>query len=187
MKRVGVAALSALLMFTVGCGARVEPGPAVAFQETPAPGDGGGTAAPGAPEAAPAVEEGPTSAPVEAQPSAAPSSQPAAEYGPQHNNGIVRIELSATCVQPGDLLVVTFRTPPKAGLGMIIGYSDNQPHGAMLTGQSDASGVYVWRVPVAPSVPDGEATVLVTSSGANFKQEGGGSADKKFRVARGGC
>lgn len=190
MKRVGIAALLALLLVTVGCGARVEPGPAVALQESAAPDGGVGItdASPtGAPEAVPG--EGATSAPVEAESSAPPPPQPDAspDYGPKHNNGVVRIELSATCVKPGDLLVITFRTPPKAGLGMVIGYSDHQPHGAMLTGESDANGVYVWRVPVDPTVPEGEATVLVTSTGANWEQEGGGTADAKFTVSRAGC
>ena len=192
VKRVGIAALLALLLVTVGCGARVEPGPAVALQETAAPVDGDGVTDPsqaGPLDGTAADGQGATSAPVEAQSSAPPPPQPGAspDYGPKHNNGVVRIELSATCVKPGDLLVITFRTPPKAGLGMIIGYSDNQPHGAMLTGESDANGVYVWRVPVDPTVPDGQATVLVTSTGANWEQEGGGTADAKFQVARGGC
>lgn len=117
----------------------------------------------------------------------APQSTASPDYGPQHNNGVVKIELSATCVKPGDLLVITFRTPPKAGLGMVIGYSDNQAHGAMLTGESDANGVYVWRVVVEPTVPEGDAKVLVSSTGPNFEREGGGTADAVFRVARGGC
>lgn len=178
-----------LLLGTAACGPRVAPeGLAAAEATVPVPTapvetgaavDPGAPATPGAPGATEASTDGPA---TEAPP---PTASP--DYGPQHNNGVIRIELSATCVKPGDLLVITFRTPPKAGLGMIIGYSDNQAHGAMLTGESDANGVYVWRVVVEPTVPDGDAKVLVTSTGPNWEREGGGTADAVFRVARGGC
>ena len=190
MRRVWIAAgVCALVLAVTGCGPRVAPEQMVGAQETGvaalAPEDASPTPAPGA-EATSEPQPGSdgTGAPAATQ---APSASPAPSYGPKHNNGAVRIELSATCVKPGDLLVITFRTPPKAGLGMIIGYSDNQAHGAMLTGESDANGVYVWRVPIDPTVPDGDAKVLVTSTGPNWQQEGGGTADAVFRVARAGC
>lgn len=187
MRRVVMAVGIFALLLTAGCGPRVAPQQVAAAQETGAPPAAEASSTP-VPGAAASVEPGPVTS-ESATPAAteSPSSRPSPSYGPQHNNGVIRIELSATCVRPGDLLVITFRTPPKAGLGMVIGYSDRQAHGAMLTGESDANGVYVWRVPVEPTVPDGEATVLVTSTGANWEQEGGGTADKVFRVSRSGC
>lgn len=190
VRHVGIAAgFAVLLLATAACGPRVAPEGLAAAQETASPTgsaveteptqpdpaqDPGTPATPGHPGDPDATTEAP-------EPTASP------DYGPKHNNGAVKIELSATCVKPGDLLVITFRTPPKAGLGMIIGYSDNQAHGAMLTGESDANGVYVWRVVVEPTVPDGDAKVLVTSTGPDWESEGGGTADAVFRVARGGC
>lgn len=184
--------MGALLLWTAGCGPRVAPERVSAAEFTAGPADtvdapvstpSAGTS--GAP-ATSATSEGAESPSTDGA-TEAPSSKPSPRYGAKHNNGAVRIELSATCVRPGDLLVITFRTPPKAGLGMVIGYSDNQAHGAMLTGESDANGVYVWRVPIDPTVPEGDAKVLVTSTGPNWEQEGGGTADAVFRVARGGC
>lgn len=116
-----------------------------------------------------------------------PNASASPSYGPKHNNGVVKLALSAECVTPGSLLVVTITGPAKAGLGMVIGYSDHQAHGAMLTGETDGAGKYTWRVPVDPTVPEGEARVLVSATGPNWSQEGGGTADKVFRVAKSGC
>jgi hypothetical protein len=113
-----------------------------------------------------------------------PTASASPNLGAKHNNGSVKLGLSASCVSPGSLLVVTITAPPKAGLGMVIGYSDHQAHGAMLTGETDGAGKYVWRVPVDPTVPEGDARVLVSATGPNWSQEGGGTADKIFRVAR---
>lgn len=176
-----------LALLATACGPRFAPDELVAADATPA-------VVALAPSEQPSQEpsalgQGPASAPAteSGAPQATPPVGRSPDYGSQHNNGAVRIELSATCVRPGDVLVITLRTPPRAGLGMVIGYSDNQPHGAMLTGESDAEGVYVWRVAVEPTVPDGPATVLVTSTGPNWEQEGGGTADRKFTVSPSGC
>lgn len=190
MKRLRYAVFLSMVLLVAGCGPRVAPDQLADAAATPsgqpslAADQGVATTAEPAPGAS---AEGQATVPPGSEAPEAPAPSPSPVYGPKHNNGVVRIELSATCVKPGDILVVTFRTPPKAGLGMVIGYSDNQAHGAMLTGDSDANGVYVWRVPIDPTVPDGPAKVLVTSTGPNWEREGGGSADKTFKVARGGC
>lgn len=190
MKRLRHVVLLGTALLLAGCGPRVAPDQLADAAATPSgeptlAADQGVAAtaepAPGASASGQAAVPPGSDAPEPPAPSASP------DFGPKHNTGVVRIELSATCVKPGDILVVTFRTPPKAGLGMVIGYSDNQAHGAMLTGESDANGLYVWRVPVDPTVPDGDAKVLVSSTGPNWEREGGGSADKSFRVTRGGC
>lgn len=186
-----VSACAALVLASTGCGPRFAPDELVRGGASPtadviatstdAPIGHSPLEAPGAPGSQAAASE---SAPSSTQDS---TSTPTPRYGPRHNNGVVRIELSATCVKPGDLLIVTLRTPPKAGLGMVIGYSDHQAHGALLTGESDANGVYVWRVLVEPTVPEGKATVLVTSTGPNWSSEGGGTGDAPFEVSRSGC
>lgn len=183
-----VATLVLLVLFGAGCGSRVAPDsgdePVAAGQTTASDVPADPASQPGAD---PVSDSGSPSDSGGATPSAQPSAIPSPDFGPKHNNGTVKLALSATCVAPGSVLVVTITAPPKAGLGMVIGYSDHQAHGAMLTGETDASGRYVWRVPVDPTVPDGDARVLVTATGANWEQEGGGTADKLFRVARFGC
>lgn len=195
VRRLGAPArLAALLLLAAACGPRVAPQPIAANSEMVAT-DAAATdgpvapADPGAPQptAAGQAPAAPAAPDAGASPGAPAASPRPLSTGPQHNNGVVRIELSAACVTPGSLLVVTLRTPPKAGLGMLVAYADNQTHGAMLTGESDANGVYVWRVPVDPSVPEGEAKVLVSATGPNWSKDGGGSADKPFRVSRRGC
>lgn len=184
-RRAARAAVSLLAVIGLaGCGARVAPGqPQFSTRAALASPSAGQPPAPfrGSPGVLP---EGSTVVARQASPSPGPRQAPG--LGSRHNNGVVRVTLSATCVAPGDLLIVTLSAPPKAGLGMVIGYADNQPHGAMNTGESDSTGAYVWRVPVAPTVPDGQARVLVTSTGANWKGEGG-TADAVFMVARSGC
>lgn len=200
MRRYAVLAplLAALLaLLAAACGSRVpldeaSPGVAqVAAAQSPAPEAGGvadESSAPGhqpdaededeAPDALPgsvggAAEDGVGDSPIE----------PVPAENSRRNNGAVTIELSATCVTRGQVLTITFQAPPQAGMGMVIGFSDNRPHGAMHTGESDDSGRFVWRVPIAPTVPNGPAKVTVTSTGPDWSQEGGGSADAEFQVA----
>lgn len=174
---------------------------------------GGGTGTPAAPEGTPAVAvatqddepEGgvpPTEASAPSQPAAtAPTDSPngdgaaggattangeatpASEDGERHNNGVMTITLSADCVREGDVLLVTLQGPPRAGLGMVVAYSDHQPHTAMRTAESDDNGQFVWTVTVVPTVPPGPARVLATTTGPDWGSEGGGSADREFRVA----
>jgi len=186
-RRLAVLALCGLLS---ACGSRVSPGQderTVVVDQTAqasdAPADSGAAADPQATSA-----DGSTVAPTPADgTSDRPSARPSPKLGSKHNNGKVKLDLSAGCVAPGSVLVVTITAPPKAGLGMVIGFADSQAHGAMLTGESDAEGRYVWRVPVDPTVPEGDARVLVSATGPNWSQEGGGTADKVFRVAKAGC
>lgn len=184
--RMASALLCALLV--AGCGSRVAPNPDA---DTVAAASTESSDAPADPSAVPSVEPVPRGAEAAPSRGPAPATSPAAgappKVGRRHNTGVVKLALSAACVTPGSLLVVTITAPPKAGLGMVIGYSDNQAHGAMLTGETDGSGRYVWRVPVDPTVPEGDARVLVSATGPNWSQEGGGTADTVFRVSRTGC
>lgn len=176
-----------LVVALAGCGSRVSPDPggdraAVATREALStdPAHRPGVLLP---SAAPSAPHSMTPVPLSVRPS--PTTSP--NFGSKHNNGNVKLALSATCVSPGSWLIVTITTPPKAALAMVVGYSDDEAHGAMLTGEADASGNYVWRVAVEPTVPEGVARVLVSATGANGSQEGGGTADKTFHVSRSGC
>jgi hypothetical protein len=180
-----------LVVFLAGCGSRVAPdadGARVAdapASEIAATEDSTGEPGVEQPATAPSTS-GPPSGDATA-PAVKPRASASPKFGPKHNNGVVKLALSARCVTPGSLLVVTITGPAKAGLGMVIGYSDHQAHGAMLTGETDAAGRYTWRVPVDPTVPEGDARVLVSATGPNWSQDGGGTADAVFRVAKTGC
>lgn len=175
----GVVIGVALAVMAPGCGARVgsagpsRPAGAGPVSEAPV---AGSLPEPQAPSTVPAGE---TAEPARITPRPVPTHL---TFGERHNTGTVRIELSAVCMHPGDLLVATIRTAPKAGLGMVAAFSDGGAHGALGTGESDSSGRFDWRIPIAPTVPPGAAHVLVNSTGANWKG-GGGSADAPFHVA----
>lgn len=102
-------------------------------------------------------------------------------------NRMFRVELSRSCVTRGDLLVVRLEGPPRAGISMVIGFSDNQAHGALFTGESDDAGRFDWHVPIAPTVPPGPAKLLASSTGPDWEREGGGSAQEAFTVAEERC
>lgn len=104
-----------------------------------------------------------------------------------HNNGVVRLRLSARCVLRGQTLTVSISAPSDSVMAMVIGYSDGRAHTAMGTAHADARGEYVWRVVVEPTVPPGEATALVQATGPRGSREGGGSASETFRVAETVC
>lgn len=184
-------AAALLVPLLVGCGSRAVPeggGEPVAVASSTSAGGASESAVPtdGA-SGLPTTGAGESASPTASVPAIQPSSSASPNFGPKHNNGVVKLALSAECVTPGSLLVVTITAPAKAGLGMVIGYSDHQAHGAMLTGETDAGGRYTWRVPVDPTVPEGDARVLVSATGPNWSQEGGGTADKVFRVVKSGC
>lgn len=78
-------------------------------------------------------------------------------------------------------MTIKITAAPEMGLSMVIGYSDNQPHGNYGFGDTDASGTYTWVITVAPDVPDGEATVLVAAKAWDSSK--GGSGSGVFKVA----
>lgn len=188
MGRWGGVLLSAALVAALsGCGSRAAPGPVaqdsaeVAAQSTPVPDPGGraGVAAPGSSVPmgeAGAAKDGGTDGDEQPPPGAMMSQPPL-------NDGTVTITLSAQCVRIGDVLTVTIVGPPKGGLGAVVAFADHQAHGAMATGETDANGRYVWRVPIEPTVPEGKATAIATVSGPKWAQEGGGRATRDFHVA----
>lgn len=174
----GIAAL--LLSWVAGCGSRVvwEPATVVAAAES-----GGGTGtvtAPPSVEAAPSVArsaEPRTSARAEAP---TPSPSPEVDMGPQHNDGRVKITLSATCATPGTPMVATIQVKPKSGLGLTVAYADYRNHGAMAVGETP-TGRYEWRFVVAPDAPVGKAVVLVSATDGDAGPHGG-TADRPFLV-----
>lgn len=114
-----------------------------------------------------------------------PSSTDASHIDPE--NRVLNVTLSALCVRRGDLLVVRLEGPPRAGISIVIGFSDNQAHGALFTGESDDAGRFDWHVPIAPTVPPGPAKLLASTTGPDWEREGGGSAQGAFTVAEGSC
>lgn len=187
------AALVAVFVLTAGCGPRDVPADpsaevprgTAAASSTPAGADGPSAVDPSRAPTADAT--GTASEPSVAAGSKSPRPTVTSGYGPQHNNGAVRISLSDDCVSPGSVLVITIAASRRAGLGMVVAFSDGDPHGAMHAGGADDAGRFVWRVPIAPTVPDGEARVLVTATGPDGEQEGGGTTDEVFRVDRADC
>jgi hypothetical protein len=76
----------------------------------------------------------------------------------------LHVEVKPSCARRGSSLAVRITTVANAALGLAIGYSDNQPHGAMQISDADGAGSFVWKVLVAPDSPEGRASVLVSSS-----------------------
>lgn len=179
---------AALVAALSGCGSRATPGPVAQDDAEVATAEP--TAVPGPDGQAGATTPGP-SIPVEqtgtAQNEAANGDEqppPGAMMSqPPLNDGTVTITLSAQCVRIGDVLTVTIMGPPEGGLGAVVAFADHQSHGAMATGETDADGRYVWRVPIEPTVPEGKATAIATVSGPNWSREGGGRATRDFHVA----
>lgn len=173
-----------LAILSAGCGSRVarvsENVPAALSDATEVSSDDaldGGLPTPDANATdGPTPTSGSSDSPGEPTPSKSP------DFGPKHNNGVIRVTLSSRCVTRGTLMLATLKGPPKAGIGAIVGYSDNQPHGAMITGETNDAGIFEWRFPVAPTAPLGEAKLLATATGANWDNEGGGTTDEVFRV-----
>lgn len=160
--------------------------PADETQGTDTAGEGGaGTPPPGD---QPTEGVPPTAPPSgEAEPSAPPGDEPPPiERGERHNNGAITIDMSSECVNPGSTVVITLNAQPRAGVSAVIGFSDGewQGPGTWYVGESDDSGTVTWPVAIPLTAPDGEATVLASTTGPDWEGEGG-SADKKFQV--GGC
>lgn len=186
-RQAAAGALLCLVLLSTGCGSRVVPGSTLSAA-APTPSDLAATGgaltlpSPSAPHTTSQSEPSPAAA---QQPQGLVLPEPTYDHERRHNTGMVTITLSAACVEPGDVLVVTTQGPAKATVSAVIAFPDMDPHGAMIVAESDEAGRYVWNVPIEPTVPPGEAKVLVSSSGPNGSSEGG-SAEKTFQVAHGG-
>jgi hypothetical protein len=181
--------LVVLVLALSACGQKTAPdagpGQGEAVAATPAPGEQptqgappnaaapGEVASPG--EGAPAQPDGERPTPGQPSPAQSP------DFGEKHNTGLLKITLSATCVTRTTTMKALLQGPEKAGVAAVVGYSDNQAHGAMITGESDASGRFEWVFLVAPDVPLGEARLLAQTTGPNWEGESG-TADAVFRV-----
>jgi hypothetical protein len=91
------------------------------------------------------------------------------------------VTVTPACVKRGEILTVRIWTVSRAALGLIVGYSDGQPHGAMHIDDAREDGTYVWKVLVAPDVPPGSGKVLISSSNGNESD----ARDVLFTVASG--
>jgi hypothetical protein len=87
------------------------------------------------------------------------------------------VTVDPACTRKGATLAVSIRTVSAAALGLVLSYSDGDPHGGMHIDDANGAGTYVWRVLVPPNAPPGEGNVLVSSS--NGKE----SAARQVRFA----
>lgn len=185
-RRMALFASMVMMLLASGCGENpVRPGGLASASPTSGP----APSAPPAPEATTAAPAGEVAANGTRKDSAAsPSAGGPNSADPAETASPAALEVTVVpaCVRPGSAFEVRMISPPRARLSMIIGYSDDQPHGAMGFGDADAQGLFVWSVVAPADVPPGQAKVLVGMQA----EDGGdsGSAAVPFEVARSrGC
>lgn len=85
------------------------------------------------------------------------------------------------CAERGAVATVTVDAITDAAVTLLMAYSDGDPHGNAITGQTGPSGRFNWGFVVPPSAPDGQADLLVNVT-SNDGQRGGGGIVQAFRV-----
>lgn len=120
---------------------------------------------------------------------AIPTTNPRQEDGPSEDDpyglyGDFPLEVTITpddCATRGTVATVTVDAIADAAVTLLMAYSDGDPHGNAITGQTGPSGRFNWAFVVPPTAPDGQADLLVNVT-SNDGQEGGGGIVRAFRV-----
>lgn len=118
-------------------------------------------------------------------PSPGSTGKPPTSPGPAASQGsemAVSVTPGSRCAIAGQPMTVKIQADPRAGLSMVVGYSDSQPHGNYGFGDTDDSGAYTWAFVVGADAPTGEATVLVAAKAWDGSK--GGSGKATFTVSK---
>lgn len=189
-----LAALALLLSLTA-CGARAAPQAGVFADASQSAGDAVATAA------AESQTQDPPENPRDgaqasvpegggARPAGAPTSgggEWANAKGAPQDRPVVRLVLSAHCVEPGQVLQVLVQGPPRASVAMSATFEGSDEPGGSMIGLTDDRGEFRWTVAVPPHVRPGAGWIGVAATGPD-RGSGGGVARERFDVAAlGGC
>jgi hypothetical protein len=182
------ALLMTVLALATACGARVAPSQDALVQATGPAADVAAAADNDIPGADPTAEadvpgvagaEGPS-------PGGAASPAPGREWanaaGAPQDRPVVRLRLSAACVEPGQILNVLVLGPPRASIAMSATFEGSDKPGGRIIGLTDDRGEFRWAVPVPPHVRPGAGWIGVAATGPN-RGPGGGVAREQFQVA----
>ena len=104
-----------------------------------------------------------------------------AEGAPQ-GGPVVRLRLSARCVEPGQALHALVQGPPRASVAMSATYEGSDEPGGRVIAATDDRGEFRWVVSVPPHVRPGAGWIGVAVTGPH-RGRGGGVAQERFDVA----
>lgn len=100
----------------------------------------------------------------------------------RRHNKVLRISLSATCVDQGQVLVIRMTGPAGSNGSGVVTFADGSSHESTYFFTLDQQGRHDWRLPIPPTVPDGPANVGAGSVQDPNDQDTWGTADARFTV-----
>jgi len=172
------------MLLLVGCGSRVAPGSLVDQADEGWLVSSAGTAAsevPPPPSVDATTAETSQSVSAFGDPGTGPVEQPSMPPSP------VKLYLSSDCYEPGEIVNVLVKAPPRAGLALSSAFEGWDHPGPHFLGTANDQGEFHWTVPVPPGTRPGLGFIGAASTGPDFGQ-GGGVDQARFRVtAPGGC
>jgi len=113
---------------------------------------------------------------------------PDLEAARRRHNKVLRLRVSAACVHPGDMQIVSVYGPKRAHVSLGMAFSDDGSHNLTQIAQLDDAGRFDWQVVIPHTVPQGNASVGAAGSGPSGDPDERGTADASFTVVeRGTC